>query len=63
MVVADDACANMGTANFDNRSLALQDEMTCSVIDDAVVGELEKHFLEDLDLARWRRRPLRSRAY
>ncbi|HEV2809548.1 MAG TPA: phospholipase D-like domain-containing protein [Acidimicrobiales bacterium] len=69
VVVADDSWANVGTSNFDNRSLALQDEMNCSVSDQGVVAELEKHFVEDfddseeIDFDRWRRRPLRSRAY
>jgi cardiolipin synthase len=69
VVLADDCWANVGTANFDNRSLALQDEMNCSVIDVGIVAELEKHLLDDLDdseeldLGRWRKRPLRSRAY
>ncbi len=69
VVVADDGWANVGTANFDNRSLALQDELNCSVLDIRIVAELEKHFLDDLDdseeldLSRWRQRPLRARAY
>ena len=69
VVVADDRWANVGTANFDNRSLALQDEMNCTVLDAGVVAELEKHFLDDFDdsveieLERWRRRPVRSRAF
>jgi cardiolipin synthase len=68
VVVADDCWANVGTANFDNRSLALQDEMNCSILDPTIVAELEKHFFEDfdaceeIDLDRWRRRPWRSRA-
>ncbi|HSH23200.1 MAG TPA: phospholipase D-like domain-containing protein, partial [Acidimicrobiales bacterium] len=69
VIVADDDWANVGTANFDNRSLALQDEMNCSVIDRGIVTELEKDFLDDfdaseeIDIDRWRQRPLRSRAY
>lgn len=69
VVVADDRWANVGTANLDNRSLALQDEMNCSIVDAGVVGELEKHFLDDfeasteIDLSRWRARPLRSKAF
>ena len=69
VVVADGGWANVGTANFDNRSLALQDEMNCSMVDGGVVAELEKHFLDDfddseeIDLSAWHRRPLRSRAY
>jgi cardiolipin synthase len=68
VVLADGCWANVGTANFDNRSLALQDEMNCSVLDAAIVAELERHFLDDLDaseetdLDHWRRRPFRSRA-
>jgi cardiolipin synthase len=68
-VVLGDGCwANVGSANFDNRSLALQDEMNCSVLDATIVTELEKHFFEDfdaseeIDMQRWRHRPLRSRA-
>ncbi|MDQ3353848.1 MAG: phospholipase D-like domain-containing protein, partial [Actinomycetota bacterium] len=68
-VVLGDGCwANVGSANFDNRSLALQDEMNCSVLDSTIVTELEKHFFEDfdaseeIDMQRWRHRPLRSRA-
>lgn len=69
VVVADAGWANVGTANFDNRSLALQDEMNCSIVDSGVVAELEKHFLEDfdasdeVDLSRWAARPLRAKAY
>lgn len=69
VVVADDCWANVGTANFDNRSLALQDEMNCSVLDARIVAELEKHFLDDFDdseelnLRRWSSRPLAARAY
>lgn len=69
VVLADDCWANVGTANFDNRSLSLQDEMNCSVVDAGLVAELEKHFLHDFDgseeilLERWRERPLRARAF
>ena len=69
VMVADDSWANVGTANFDNRSLALQEEINCSVYDPGINSELEKHFLEDfegaeeIDFDRWRKRPLRSRAY
>lgn len=69
VVLADDCWANVGTANFDNRSLSLQDEMNCSVADAGLVAELEKHFLYDFDgseeilLERWRERPLRARAF
>lgn len=69
VVVADHSWANVGTANLDNRSLALQDEMNCSIVDPGLVADLEKHFLDDfaasteIDLHRWGARPLRSRTY
>ncbi len=68
VVLVDDNWANVGTANWDNRSMALQEELNCSVTDRGLVTELEKHFLDDfdcceeIDLARWRRRPMRDRA-
>ncbi|MGI9120482.1 MAG: phospholipase D-like domain-containing protein [Acidimicrobiales bacterium] len=69
VVVADDGWANVGTANWDNRSLSLQEEMNCSIADPAVVAEIEKDFVDDfgdseeIDLGRWRNRPLGARAY
>jgi cardiolipin synthase A/B len=54
--------------NFDNRSFALNDELNLSLRDQTVVGELEKHFLADLDdareldLAGWRARGAAARA-
>ena len=69
VLVVDDGWANVGTANWDNRSMALQEEINCSVIDGGVVTELEKDFLQDfegaeeIDLARWRRRSLRDRGH
>lgn len=67
VLVADDAWANVGTANFDNRSFSLNEELNLAVCGPGPVGELEKHFLEDLeeseeiDFGRWRQRPLRKR--
>jgi cardiolipin synthase len=66
VMLADVEWANVGTANFDNRSLALQDEINCSVLDSVVGATVEKHFAEDFDASReisagaWRQRPLRS---
>jgi cardiolipin synthase len=68
VLVVDSAWATVGSINFDNRSFALNDELNLSVRDRAVVAEFEKHFLADvddaveLDLARWRARPLSARA-
>ncbi len=69
VVVVDDAWANVGTSNWDNRSMALQEEINCSIVDSGVVTELEKHFLDDfegaqeIELDRWRDRPVTNRAY
>jgi cardiolipin synthase len=68
VLVVDSAWATVGSINFDNRSFALNDELNLSVRDRAVVAEFEKHFLADvddaveLDLARWRARPLSAKA-
>ncbi len=69
VLLVDAAWANVGTANWDNRSLALQDEVNCSLTDAGIVAELEKQFRDDfdgseeVDLGRWRSRPLGARAY
>ncbi|MEJ7764148.1 MAG: phospholipase D-like domain-containing protein [Acidimicrobiales bacterium] len=66
VLIADD-WANVGSSNLDHRSLGLDDELNLAVRDPATVGELGRHFLEDLevskefDLERWRRRPLTKR--
>ena len=64
----DGAVAMVGTANFDTRSLALN-EQVCLLLDDpAVVGVLDGHFAEDLDHServdpdRWRSRGLCRRS-
>jgi cardiolipin synthase len=69
VVVVDDGWVNVGTSNWDNRSMALQEEINCSVADAGVTVELEKHFLDDLDDAEeieasaWAGRPRRARAF
>ena len=61
--VADGVWTSIGTMNFDNRSLALNDESTLMVLDSAAGRRMEEMFLEDLrqsreiDLATFRRRP------
>jgi cardiolipin synthase len=66
VLIADDWC-NVGSSNFDDRSFALDNELNLSLGGGGSVGELEQHFLEDMerseefDLARWRRRPLHTR--
>jgi len=67
VLIVDDAWANVGSSNFDHRSFGLDDELNVAFRDTGVVTELEKHFLDDLDgaeeidLQRWRSRPLRQR--
>jgi cardiolipin synthase len=65
--VVDGVWASVGTMNFDNRSLALNDEATLMVLDPAAGRRMESVFLEDLghaleiDLATFRRRPWTER--
>lgn len=62
IMLVDGAVANVGSANFNTRSLALDEEVNLVVFDPAVVGVLEDHFADDLersepiDLERWRGR-------
>lgn len=67
-MIVDDEWADLGSSNFDHRSFALDSELNVSVFDRGVVAELERHFLDDLEvsqelhLERWRSRPLTKRA-
>jgi cardiolipin synthase len=68
IVIVDDAWASVGTANFDNRSLALNDETSVCFHDRGLVHQLHDIFLADLErcrkvrLADWKRRGLMQRA-
>jgi len=61
--VVDGRWVSVGTMNFDNRSLALNDESTLMVLDSAAGRRMEEVFMEDLrharevELAAFRRRP------
>lgn len=61
--VVDGLWVSIGTMNFDNRSLALNDESTLMILDPQAGEQMEKIFFEDLthateiDLAKFRRRP------
>jgi cardiolipin synthase A/B len=61
-MVADGAWSMFGSANFDNRSLELNDEMNVAVRDAALAARLEQDFAQDLTRAKkleldaWRRR-------
>jgi cardiolipin synthase len=67
-IVVDGCWSSIGTMNFDNRSLAFNDESNLLVLDEAVGKRLEEIFLEDMKysseirLEEWRRRPWRQRA-
>ena len=50
--VVDGRWVSVGTMNFDNRSLALNDEVTLMVLDTAVGRRMEQVFLDDLRLSR-----------
>lgn len=65
--VVDGRWSSIGTMNFDNRSLSLNDESTLVVLDTAIGRAMETVFLDDLhhareiDLATFRRRPWTER--
>jgi cardiolipin synthase len=62
-MVVDEVWSTIGTANFDSRSFAHNEESNVCVRDAAIAACLVGHFEEDLkscdklDLRRWRRRP------
>jgi len=68
VLLVDEGWANVGSSNFDSRSFDHDSEVNVSVTDPAIVSELERHFLDDVesstefDLDLWRKRPLRKRA-
>jgi cardiolipin synthase len=51
-ISVDGLWGSVGSMNFDNRSLAFNDETTLLVLDPTVVGGMDRMFLEDL---RWSR--------
>ncbi|HEV8315767.1 MAG TPA: phospholipase D-like domain-containing protein [Vicinamibacterales bacterium] len=66
--IADGAISIVGSANFDNRSLELNDELNVLVASRTVASELTGDFERDLarskrfSLDEWRRRPVHIRA-
>jgi cardiolipin synthase len=62
VLTIDGTVATVGSANFNNRSTSLDEEVNLVVFDPEVVAELDRHFDEDLelsreiDLRRWRHR-------
>jgi cardiolipin synthase len=63
-MVVDGVLSVVGSANFDNRSLELNDELNVAVFDRALAARLEQDFENDLkqskklDLDSWRSRPI-----
>ena len=68
VMVVDDVLAVVGSANFDNRSLELNDELSVAVFDPQLAARLLADMDSDilrsrkLDLTSWRARPLHIRA-
>jgi cardiolipin synthase A/B len=68
VMVVDDVLAVVGSANFDNRSLELNDELSVAVFDRSLAARLLEDMEDDisrarhLDLPSWRARPLHIRA-
>lgn len=67
VILVDENWANVGSANFDNRSFALEEEINVGIEDSAVAALLKEHFAQDLvdateiDLNGWKHRPLSQR--
>jgi cardiolipin synthase len=67
-VIIDGILSIVGSANFDNRSLELNDELNIAVFDRSLASSLLQDFERDLkeserlDLEEWRTRPLHIRA-
>jgi cardiolipin synthase len=67
VLIVDDRWANVGSGNFDSRSLDLDLEVNVALMDADLVDQLSGHFLEDLnvsaeiDLETWRARPAYKR--
>jgi cardiolipin synthase A/B len=64
VVIVDGIWSHVGSTNFDARSLALNEEVGVGILDAQIAGELQDAFNADLkrsselQLERWRRRPL-----
>ena len=69
IMIVDGKWATIGTANFDNRSFGLNDEVNVAILQKALAAGLEADFAADLaesaavTLEEWRRRALAERAF
>jgi cardiolipin synthase len=67
ILTVDGSVAAIGSANFNSRSLAIDDEVNLVVLHEPAVAVLDRHFDEDLarseelDLSRWRDRSITQR--
>jgi cardiolipin synthase len=63
-IVSDGMLSMFGSANFDNRSMELNDELNVAVLDRELAAKLSANMNQDLgkaerlELSQWRRRPL-----
>jgi cardiolipin synthase len=68
IMTIDERIALVGTANFDSRSIALNEQVGLVVHDPGFTATLDEHFDDDLTLSeridpqRWANRPARQRA-
>jgi cardiolipin synthase len=69
IVIVDRTWSHVGSTNFDARSLALNEEVGVGILGKETAEELRAAFIDDLkrsselQLERWRRRPLLERGY
>jgi cardiolipin synthase A/B len=69
IVIVDRIWSHVGSTNFDARSLALNEEVGVGILDATVAAQLRAAFDTDLlrsrelNLERWRKRPLMHRGY
>jgi cardiolipin synthase len=62
LLTVDRLWATLGSANFDNRSLVLNDELNISVLSEALVARLDLQFWRDIEnskhigIAQWHKR-------
>lgn len=67
IITIDEKLSCIGSANFNHRSMLKDDEINVVILDEHVTGELDSHFMEDLeycekiDKGRWKRRGLLKR--
>jgi cardiolipin synthase len=66
-MTVDGQVANVGSANFNSRSLHCDEEINMVIFDHSIVRVLDRHFDEDLersiriDPSRWKRRSVLQR--